>query len=119
LTDLEGHSLAPQLKKANAPRAWPAITTHNQDNHTVRSRDWRYIRYADGSEELYDMRSDENEFRNLAGVARYRPVIEEHARWLPKVNQPAVPDSGGRLLTWDGKTAVWEGEPIDPSQVEK
>jgi len=28
---LEGHSLAPQLKDASAPRPWPAITTHNQD----------------------------------------------------------------------------------------
>src|SRR5262249_44873880 len=34
---LEGHSLLPQLKDATAPRAWPAITTHNQNNHTVRS----------------------------------------------------------------------------------
>jgi choline-sulfatase len=53
---LEGHSLVPQLRDANAPRAWPALTTHNQGNHAVRTRDHRYIRYADGSEELYDHR---------------------------------------------------------------
>ena len=51
---LEGHSLVPQLKDARAPRPWPAITTHNQGNHAVRTAQWRYIRYADGSEELYD-----------------------------------------------------------------
>jgi arylsulfatase A-like enzyme len=45
---LEGHSLVPQLKDANAPRPWPALTTHNQGNHSVRSEHWRYLRYADG-----------------------------------------------------------------------
>ncbi|MBT7875444.1 MAG: sulfatase, partial [Verrucomicrobia bacterium] len=63
---LEGHSLLPQLKDAESPRKWPAITTHNHDNHGIRSEHWRYIRYADGSEELYDMRKDPNEWDNLA-----------------------------------------------------
>jgi arylsulfatase A-like enzyme len=48
----------PQLKDAAAPRERPAITTHNQGNHGIRSERWRYIRYADGSEELYDMQAD-------------------------------------------------------------
>ena len=56
--DLEGHSLQPLLKDANAPREWPAITTHNQGNHAIRTEDWRYIRYADHSEELYDEKAD-------------------------------------------------------------
>ena len=34
---VEGHSLILQLKDADAPRIWPAITTHNHDNHGVRS----------------------------------------------------------------------------------
>ena len=63
--DLEGHSLAPQLRNAAAPRAWPAITTHNPGNHAVRTKDWRYIRYADGSEELYDLAADPEELTNL------------------------------------------------------
>ena len=31
------------------------MTTHNPGNHAVRTEQWRYIRYADGSEELYDV----------------------------------------------------------------
>ena len=50
--EIEGHSLVPQLKDANAPRSWPAITTAGKDNHGIRTERWRYIRYADGSEEL-------------------------------------------------------------------
>ncbi|MDP6446552.1 MAG: sulfatase, partial [Pirellulaceae bacterium] len=68
---LEGHSLSPQLEDPAAKREFPAITTHNHDNHGVRSENWRYIRYADGSEELYDMRSDPNEWKNLAGDKQY------------------------------------------------
>ncbi len=41
---LEGLSLKPQLRNAAAERERPAITTHNHDNHGVRSEDWRYIR---------------------------------------------------------------------------
>jgi len=64
---LEGLSLVPQLKDPTATRVRPAITTHNHDNHGIRSENWRYIQYADGSEEFYDMKADPNEFTNLAG----------------------------------------------------
>ena len=62
--DLEGISLAPQLKDAAAKRERPAVTSHNQGNHGVRSENWRYIRYADGTEELYDMVNDRYEIYN-------------------------------------------------------
>lgn len=116
---LEGHSLLPQLRDANAPRPWPAITTHNQGNHAVRSEHWRYIRYANGEEELYDMRNDPNEWRNLAQDARYRAIVEEHARWLPAVNLPAAPGSAGRVLTQTNGVWYWEGQAIDPADKEE
>ncbi len=116
---LEGHSLAPQLRDAAAPRPWPAITTHNQGNHAVRSEHWRYIRYADGSEELYDYRSDTNEWKNLARDPQYAAVVAEHARWLPKENAPPAPGSAHRLLVQQGDTWVWEGRPIDPAEKEE
>ena len=114
-SDLEGHSLVPQLKDANAPREWPAITTHNQGNHGIRTEDWRYIRYADGSEELYDMRADPNEWTNLAKVEKFAAKKAELAKWLPKIDVPAAPNSKSRVLTYDAATgeAVWEGEKID------
>ena len=108
---LEGRSLVPQLIDANAVRIEPAITTHNQDNHGVRSERWRYIRYADGSEELYDMQADPNEWRNLASDPQYVDVIEEHRRWLPQ-SAPPAPGSRARILTYVDGTPVWEGEAI-------
>jgi choline-sulfatase len=109
---LEGHSLLPQLKDGNAARPWPAITTHNHDNHSIRSERWRYIVYADGSEELYDLRNDPNEWRNLAGDSGQRDVIEEHRKWIPKVNRKPAPGSAHRILVYEQGRAVWEGKAI-------
>ncbi len=113
---LEGHSLVPLLKDAGAARPWPAITTHNQDNHTVRTEQWRYIRYADGSEELYDERADPNEWTNLARDPRHAAMKRELAQWLPKSSAPPVPGSAQRVLLYTNDVAVWEGRVIAPEE---
>jgi len=113
---LDGISLVPQVKNDEAPRERPAITTHGQGNHGIRSEKWRYIRYADGSEELYDMVNDSNEWTNLAGKSEHQEVMIEHRRWLPTPDVPAAPNSASRVLIHDpatGKT-TWEGKPILP-----
>lgn len=109
---LEGISLVPQLKDATAPRERPAITTHNPGNHAVRTEQWRYIRYADGSEELYDVAADPHEWTNLAADPRHAGVRKELAKWLPATSAPPLPGSAGRLLTFDNGVPVWEGKPI-------
>ena len=109
---LEGHSLVPQLKDASAPREFPAITTHNAGNHGIRSENWRYIVYADGSEELYDMVEDPNEWTNLAGEEKYADVIAEHRKFLPKNDMPPAPNSAARVLTYKDGKVNWEGEDI-------
>jgi len=111
---LEGHSIVPQLRDARASRPWPAITTHGPDNHTVRTGDWRYIRYADGTEELYDLRNDPNEWTNLAGRPEYAARKRELAKWMPKKSAPPAPESKSRLIEIrDGKT-YWEGQLVGP-----
>ena len=112
--DLDGHSLVPQLKDSNAPRAWPAITTANKDNHGIRTERWRYIRYADQSEELYDTLADPNEWTNLAGQAQFKAVKTDLAQWLPKVNKVPVPGSAHRILNYNPDTGEvdWEGKTI-------
>jgi arylsulfatase A-like enzyme len=114
-SDLEGHSLVPQLKDANAPREWPAITTHNQGNHTIRTEDWRYIRYADGSEELYDLKADPNEWTNIASKPEMAAKKADLAKWLPKIDLPPAPGSKSRVLTFEPGTGevIWEDKPVD------
>jgi choline-sulfatase len=113
-SDLEGISLTPQLQDAAAKRERPAITSHNQGNHGVRSEHWRYIHYADGSEELYDVHADPNEWTNLAAKPEHAAVIAEHKKWLPKIDLPPAPNSASRVLTYDPATGetTWEGKKI-------
>ncbi|ADB18612.1 sulfatase [Pirellula staleyi DSM 6068] len=115
--DLEGHSLAPQLRDASRQREWPAITSHNQGNHAIRSARYRYITYADGSEELYDMQSDPRELTNLASDSTWASVIADHRRWLPKMDREPAKGSAHRVLTYDKATdtATWEGTPVKRS----
>lgn len=114
--DLEGHSLVAQLKDPQAPREFPAITTHNHDNHGACNEKWRYIRYADGSEELYDLENDPHEWSNVAAREDLAEVKAKMASYLPSSSVPPAPNSAHRILTWDGETAVWEGKVIDSKQ---
>ena len=77
---------------ADPKAAWrkPAVTTFKRNNHAVRSERWRYIRYADGGEELYDHEVDVYEWANLAAKAEYMPTKAELSKWLPKENAPAA-----------------------------
>ncbi len=115
---LEGHSLSPQLQNSAAPRRFPAITTHNVGNDSVRSERWRYIRYANGSQELYDEQNDPNEWRNLASESRYAKVIHNLARWLPKSAALPAPGSAQRVLWQENGAWIWEGKAINPAELE-
>ncbi len=86
----DGVSIVPLLKDPGASWDRPAVMTYLKDNHAVRSDRWRYIRYADGTEELYDHRNDPKEWRNLASDPAHTQVIKQHRQWLPSVNAPEV-----------------------------
>ena len=86
--ELEGVSLVPQLKNPAASRTEPAVMTFGPDNHAVRDSRWRYIRYCDGGEELYDCQTDPHEWTNLANCSDLADVKQSLAKWLPTVNRP-------------------------------
>jgi len=85
---LEGSSLLPLLENPESQRDEPAITTFHFNNHSVRTERWRYIRYNNGDEELYDHQNDSDEYHNLAKNIENRELMDELARWLPDVNYP-------------------------------
>ena len=88
---LEGKSIVPLLRKPDAEWNRPVLTTHGRYNHAVRSERWRYIRYKDGTEELYDHQRDPMEWANLASWPEHGDVKKELAAWLPKVNAENAP----------------------------
>ena len=61
------------------------ITTGGKGNHALRSQRYRYIRYADKSEELYDHENDPHEWKNLAGEPNSLSIKKSMARFFPKV----------------------------------
>ncbi|HEX3657967.1 MAG TPA: sulfatase [Pirellulales bacterium] len=86
---VEGVSIKPLLADPQAAWDRPALTTHGYQNHAVRSEKWRYIRYADGGEELYDELQDPQEWTNLARKPEYAATKSELAHWLPTKNVPS------------------------------
>lgn len=89
----EGHSLKPLLEDPGAEWDHVAITTYGRNNHAVRNEHFRYIRYEDGSEELYDHRDDDAEWKNLADDPGSAAVKQELASRLPAQNAPWSPSS--------------------------
>jgi arylsulfatase A-like enzyme len=88
---LEGVSLVPLLKNPSASWDRPALTIHGRNNHSIRSERYRYIRYRDGTEELYDHRKDPLEWDNLASKPELKEVKQRLAKWLPRVNAEDAP----------------------------
>jgi hypothetical protein len=78
----------------------------------VRSERWRYIRYADGSEELYDMPADPHEWANLAAKVSHAGTKRELSTWLPASSAPPVTGSKSRLIELKEGTVYWEGKAI-------
>ena len=50
---------------------------------SVRDEGYRYIRYPDGIEELYDHRDDPHELNNLASDPHLAAVKRRRTRWIP------------------------------------
>jgi len=87
----DGFTLLPLLKD-NSISIPPALMTYMKGNHAIRTERWRYIQYADGSEELYDHKNDPNEWFNVAGKEENKIVIEDHKKYIPKNNAEQVPN---------------------------
>jgi arylsulfatase A-like enzyme len=83
-----GHNILPLLKNPNAAWKYPAITTHGRGNHAIRTETHRYIRYADGGEELYAVQADPYEWNNLAKKPETSKLRKKLAQWLPKKEKP-------------------------------
>ena len=119
-TRLDGHSLVPQLGAPARPTERPAYTINGGRHQSVRSDRWRYIRYSDGSEELYDHESDPTEYTNLAGLPEHAALKAELATWFPDEIRRAPHESrapledgfrplfnGYDLTGWEGDESLW------------
>ena len=114
---LEGESLVPLFKDAAASRSRPVLSSWYYGNFAVRSNQWRYIRYRDGTTELYDHVKDGGEHRNLTATdsLQFQQVVADHERWIPP--SPALP-AGSTVWkkdTLEKRIDKWEKENALPA----
>jgi arylsulfatase A-like enzyme len=84
-----GSSLLPLLEDPHTDWDFPALTYGRNGAQSIRTADYRYIEYGDGSAELYDHRSDPHELTNLAGDAAFAEIISSHkARLMTRQAAP-------------------------------
>lgn len=87
---LDGQSLVPIFKDPKTAWERPGLTTFGEHYSSVRSERYRYIRYPDGTEELYDHLNDPYEHTNVAGNPEMRPVVSALSRAIPAHFQKSV-----------------------------
>ena len=113
-SELDGQSLLPLLRDPAQPWERPVLTTCGRGNHALRTDRWRYIRYSDGGEELYDHHRDRREWKNLANQSQFAAVKKELTRWLPEKDAPNMPDAKGNteIKPWHFEYAHLRGREI-------
>jgi N-acetylglucosamine-6-sulfatase len=110
----EGRSLLPALRGLDDPAAREDVLVEHLAGTNpvptycaVRSRAWLYVRYTDGEEELYDLRSDPWQLRNLASDPSVRRRLEERRARLDDLCDPPPPGYGESGL--DARLAIGVG----------
>ena len=94
---VQGKSIRALLADPAAPWDHPALTTYLFNNHAVRTEGVRYIRYANGDEELYDEKSDPFEWKNLAKAPESTGIKAELAKTMPTKNAKTLHRRSGRM----------------------
>jgi iduronate 2-sulfatase len=73
--EVQGKSLVPVLKDHRVAVRQGALSLYK--GYSLRSPGWAYMRYTSGDAELYDMKSDPNQFTNLATNPAYAMTLKK------------------------------------------
>jgi arylsulfatase A-like enzyme len=103
---LDGINLTPLLAGKQSARGEPVLQTYGRGNHAIRDDRFRYIRYRNGDEELYDHNNDPHEWTNIASDPKLAEVKTRLAKFLPAENAPDVPEENGGA----GDGSRWQDE---------
>jgi arylsulfatase A-like enzyme len=82
-SELEGRSLLPLVRNPEMHLRDTVVASIGRGSHSVFAKGWRYIHYFDGSEELYDLTVDSEEWFNLAGKPEYRSIKTKLKQSIP------------------------------------
>jgi len=89
---VDGESLLPRVNNQANKLENATITSWGRGNYSVRTKSFRYTRYFNGGEELYNHNEDPNEWNNLANDASYESLKSDLKAHLPKQEKEMVSD---------------------------
>ena len=118
MSGCDGASLIPQLKEP-AKTTDPVVTfLHDAGIVGVSGKDWRYIRYKGGSEELYHIAKDPYEWDNLIDDKAGAQALAHLKKFVPVkfAPKPQVKVKDLPSLKWQ---AVKDKTEIPPSQSDR
>lgn len=100
---LAGRSLVPLLRDPDIEWPYPSLTTLTDGSFTVIDENWRYSKYTDGTEELYDLKNDPMEWTNLISSDKMeaREAKARLEKLIPEYSAPGVPHN--KVLASDVK----------------
>ena len=115
----DGESLVSTLKDPSRAEDRDVFLPHaDRGSYAVINSDWRYIQYDDGTEELYDVKADPNEWTNLlarrslgevaAGESEYLPITQRMQKSAPRIFAPQATSKNSLKLVVEGDTFHWE-----------
>ena len=71
---------------------WAQYYDPAQQNYSLRFKDWRYIRYENGKEELYHTIQDEQEWKNLALNPKFNDKLSGFRKKLLSIIPESIPE---------------------------
>ena len=107
---LEGISLAATLKNPAEAKDREVYLPHTEPKgYAIINREWRYINYADDTEELYSVQNDPNEWENLAENPEYEGIKKALRSNAPKTfARPAKNTTTKKNLVVEGESYHWD-----------
>ncbi len=106
---LEGTSLANTLKNPKTAKDRNVFLPYLQPGgYAIINQKWRYIHYSDDTEELYDVRKDPQEWKNLAKIKGFATVKEQLRASAPQKFAPPGPARNQLRMITEGETFRWE-----------
>ena len=108
---LEGVSLVSAIQNPSSTKERNVFIPHaERESYAVVNSNWRYIFYRDGSEELYNVKKDPNEWYNLAGKDEYRNIIKEMRKTAPEEFSLSATHRDTLKLIIEGDTFHWKAK---------